>query len=344
MADRKTTRLWLSMGLITMAVSVVTGEVLVRFLSPTEYYYPRYEFSAEYGLIPGKNAVMVEGVPGKFEFRYTVNAMRHRGELITPGASGLPAVVVLGDSYSFGAGVADGEEYPAVMRRRLEGRADVVNLGIEGWGLTQQIRRYVEVGAGYDPGLVILQFSANDPDDNLQNRVTLVENGEFKFVESKNSLNLLKKFLSRSFVQRSQLYNFFRGRASMYFRDRFVQREQARLEAASPDTTGVPVNEAVYVDLLDPFAEMLRAEGRALWLISVEGHLHRYPFITLAVRELAARGDLRYLEVRDWLPGNTSYGSPEGHQWGTPAHKIIGEHLAAEVASALADTDATSSP
>jgi hypothetical protein len=332
------------MGLITMAVIVCLGEVLARFLSPSEYYYPRYEFSAEYGLIPGKNAVMVKGFPGKFEFRYTVNAMRHRGELITPGASGLPAVVVLGDSYSFGAGVSDGEEYSAVMRRRLDGRADVVNLGIEGWGLTQEIRRYYEVGVAYDPALVILQFCANAPDDNLENRVTLVENGEFKFVDSKNSLNILKKFLSRSIVQRSQLYNFFRARASIYLHRRVVRHERSRLEAATHGGATVAPTEAVYVELLEAFVVHLRAEGRALWLISVDGQLHRFPRITSAVRDLEERGDIRYIEVVDWLRGHEPYSSPEGHVWGPRAHKIIGDHLADAVVTSLADSSFAGRP
>lgn len=200
---------WLVTALIGIVAMLGLGEILLGLISPSEYLYPRYQFSAEYGLIPFPNVVMVHGIPRKFEFRYTVNSMNTRGEVVVPHASGLPAVVVLGDSYSFGMGVSDGDEYPAVMRSHLSGRADVVNLGEPGWGLTQEIRRYYDTGAKYDPKIVILQFCANDPDDNLANRVTLVENGRFKFVDSANSLNVMKKYLSRSFLQRTQLYKFF---------------------------------------------------------------------------------------------------------------------------------------
>lgn len=325
--------------LITLVIMLGLGELLARFLSPSEYYYPRYEYSAEYGLIPGKNAVMVKGLPGKYELRYSVNAIRHRGELVTPGASGLPAVVVLGDSYTFGAGVGDGEEYAAVMRRRLEGRADVINLGIEGWGLTQEIRRYAEVGAAYDPIIVILQFCANDPDDNLTNPVTRVENGAFKFVNSTSPLNLQRKLLSQSFVQRSQLYNFFRSRATVYFHKRYVQRAQSRLKATGADSTrGANSAEDVYVELLELLAAQLHAEGRVLWMISVDGQLDRFPRISGVVREQEAQDHLRYIEVRDWLQGSAPYDSPEGHIWGTRAHAIIGEHLAREVSAALPDS------
>ena len=329
-------------ALVAVVIALVAAEILIGVASPTEYLYPRYQFSAQYGLIPFAGVRMVHGIPRRYEFHYTVNAMQSRGDVVQPGASGLPAVVVLGDSYAFGMGVADGEEFPTVMRRVLAGRADVVNLGSPGWGLTQEIRRYHERGAAYDPSIVVLQFCGNDPEDNLSNQVTHIENGKFVFVDSQNSLNLIKKFLSRSFVQRTQLYNFFRTRASVVAQRILVRREAARLQAAAPvDTAGtdaVPVIEKVHVELLTAFAAQMRAERRALWVISVDHQLKDFPHIDAAVRDLDARGDLKYIEVVDWLRGHEPYYSPEGHVWGAPAHQIVGEHLAAEIAAALTDS------
>jgi hypothetical protein len=337
------TGLWLLTVLVTTLIMLVLGEILIGLASPSEYLYPRYEFSAEYGFIPFANVVMVHGIPRQYEFRYTVNSMRSRGQVVEPRASRLPAVVVLGDSYSFGMGVSDGEEYPSVMRHGLLGRADVANLGEPGWGLTQEIRRYYDTGAKYDPRIVVLQFCANDPSDNLANRVTVVENGAFKFVDSANSLNFVKKYLSRSFVQRTQLYNFFRTRASRLVQERMTQHEASKLDQAKPDsakTDVVPGVERVYIDLLEHFATDMHAQGRVLWVISVDHQLDQFPHINAVVHDLDARGELRYFEVTDWLKGHEPYGSPEGHLWGAKAHALIGEHLAAEAAAALADSSA----
>ncbi|HET6462964.1 MAG TPA: SGNH/GDSL hydrolase family protein, partial [Candidatus Krumholzibacteria bacterium] len=238
----------------------------------------------------------------------------------------------------------DGEEYSTIMRRHLTGRADVVNLGEPGWGLTQEIRRYYDTATKYDPKIVVLQFCANDPSDNLANRVTMVENGECKFVDSANSLNSMKKYLSRSFVQRTQLYNFFRTRASRLLLERLTQHEVAKLDAnapASPNADVVPGIERTYIELLEPFAAKLHAQGKQLWVISVDHQLEQFPHINQAVHDLDARGDLRYIEVLDWLHGHEPYASPEGHMWGAPAHDLIGEHLAAEVSAALADSSST---
>jgi hypothetical protein len=84
----------------------------------------------------------------------------------------------------------------------------------------------------------------------------------------------------------------------------------------------------------------VHAEGRSLWFISVDHHLDRFPHIAAAVHDLDSRGELRYIEVVDWLRGHEPYYSPEGHVWGTVGHRIVGEHLASEVAAALADSSA----
>jgi hypothetical protein len=169
----------------------------------------------------------------------------------------------------------------------------------------------------------------------------MVENGDFKFVDSANSLNFMKKYLSRSFVQRTQLYAFFRSRASRLVLRRMSQHQAAKLDATVADsakTDVVPGVERTYIELLDTFAAKLHAEGRQLWVIAVDHQLEQFPHINAAVHDFDGRGELRYLEVADWLQGHEPYGSPEGHLWGATAHELIGEHLAAEVATAVSDS------
>ena len=326
----------LLLGVAGVLVALVLGEFVVWAARPTKYLYPRYQFSPEYGLIPFADVVMVHGLPRKFEYRYTINAYQCRGEVPPPGPQTLPTVLVLGDSNAFGMGVSDGEEFPAVMQRSLAGRCVVVNASAPGWGLTQQIRRYYEFGVRYDPKVVVLQYCSNDPDDNLANRVTMVENGDFVFLESTNSLNWVKKHLSRSFVQRTQLYNFVRALASQALLPARVEREAARLDEAAPagGTDAPPAKERVYIELLDLFARRVHSEGRRLVMISVDRQLELTPHIERTVMDLEARGFLDYVEVMDWLQGRPRYDSPEGHVWGTAAHAIIGQRLSEVVANA----------
>lgn len=348
MKKSRRTRLWLATALVAVVIALVLGELAIRIFSPTEYLSPRYQFSNEYGLLPFANVVMVHGVPGKYEYRYTVNSMRSRGEVVEPGASKLPTVVVLGDSYAFGMGVADGEEFPSVMRRSLAGKAVVANLGSPGWGLTQEIRRYFELGSRYQtPQIVVLQFCANDPDDNFSNPVTRIRDGNFVFVDSDNATNQIKKLMSRSPLQRTQLYNFFRARLSIIADRRIVgkkteEAEKPRADAAA--SSAAPVAETIYAELLTLFAQMLSEKNRELWVISVDNQLGMFPHIESTVRELEASGDLRYLEVTDWLRDYPDHASPEGHMWGTTAHRVIGEELAAQVIAALPGSASAAQP
>lgn len=325
-------------------VALAAGELLIRWVSPVEYLSPRYEFSRGYGLIPYAGVVMEHGRPGHYRFRYTVNSDRYRGPVIDAGADSLPVIVTLGDSYTFGMGTADGNEYPAVMRRALAGRAEVVNLGSPGWGLTQQVRRYAEFGAAFAPDVVVLQFCSNDLEDNLAYRVAVVKGGAIEFQDSQNSLSGPKRLLSRSFLQRTQLYNFLRTRASPFVHGLLARREEARLnqamQPAAADPSGAPPPiQAVYEELLRAFAARLKAEGRALVFISVDHQLEQFPWLAGRVREMHARGELRVVDVTEWLAGMENYGSPEGHVWGEPAHRVIGERLAEVLMPAPAAPD-----
>jgi hypothetical protein len=55
-------------------------------------------------------------------------------------------ILSFGDSNTFGLGVADGEEFSALLNNALGTEASVVNLGVPGWGLTSEIRAYYEFG------------------------------------------------------------------------------------------------------------------------------------------------------------------------------------------------------
>jgi len=283
------------------------------------------------------SVTMEHAYPGKFEFHYTINEDSYRGDHVEP-RSGRPAVLVLGDSNTFGMGVDDGEEYAAVMKRWLSGRCDIVNMGSPGWGLTQQIRRFYDDGLAFEPSAVVLQFSSNDPHDNYENRVTTVENGEFVFHNSEYSLNNIKKILSRSPIQKSQLYNFFRSRASRAVQAWFVARKQAKDEVAPvavAEATQIPVYETFYAELLETFAAKLDSMSIPLIMISVDGQLDNFPHIRETVHTLDQAGALNYLEVLNWLDGMSDYRSAEGHAWGARAHEVIGRELGAYVASEI---------
>jgi lysophospholipase L1-like esterase len=268
---------------------------------------------------------MVHEKAGRWRFVYSINAVSCRGsELPIARHYKLPNIVALGDSYTFGAGVDDGDEYPAVIERRLAGKAEVINLGVGGWGLTQEIRRYYELGALYQPVAVVLQFSANDPLDDLKCPVTEVAGDRFVFHDSHEPLFRLKNILSRSVLQKSQIYNLFRDSVYRLFEARIVERTRSQQRGGrSPNS-----DEAIYVGLLERFVKDLRSGGVRVIFITVNDQLREFPAVQGAVSRLAAAGLLEFHDAAEWLDGMAAEPSPEGHLWGRKAHRIIGEKLA----------------
>ena len=84
-------------------------------------------------------------------------------------------ILVLGDSFTWGYGVADDEIFTEVLETRLAESAaeyEVINSGVSGWGTDQEYLFLVNEGFRYAPDIVVLAFFLlNDPVENVSSRV-----------------------------------------------------------------------------------------------------------------------------------------------------------------------------
>ncbi|MCP3459248.1 SGNH/GDSL hydrolase family protein [Bradyrhizobium sp. CCGUVB23] len=303
-------------------------EVSVRLINPQPELYPRLVHSSRYGTLLPKSATIVQQLPGAWKFVYHTNEYGFRVSM--PPISNRydrPNIVLLGDSYTFGQGVNDGEEFGAVLADKLASKANVVNLGVPGFGLTHEIRVFYEFGRLFEPEVVVLQFCGNDPSDNLYEMVTTLVDGRFDFRtdRSLNSvLSSIKNWLSGSIIQKSAAYNLARNRIYDLWHRRVTESAKETHE-----------QEKFYNELLVAFADDLRRRGIRLILIAVPGQLALFPEILKQVDTLNQQGDLDYLASEIWFDGKTDYGSPEGHLWGVRGHQIVAEHLVDPLRSAV---------
>jgi len=325
-------------NLVGIFIVLAVGEAAVRLVAPQAYMSPRLVASPLYGMAAPTQTDFVNSMPGRWRFRYTSNEYGHRGPAAAIGnADRTPNVVLLGDSYTFGVGVDDGQEYAAVMAAALGDAAQVVNLGSPGWGLTQEMRRFYEFGRVYDPAVVLLQFCENDPGDNIQTPVTYIDGGRiaFRSLDSgayllRRNMQALVRYLGESVLQYSQIYEMFRFGAFEYLRRRF-SRETG--EAGAPELG----QDKTYNTLLEAFAEDLTRRGIKLVFFSVNGEwgIGPHPLIRAKALELQAQGKLVYIDTEPLFDGKTGYESPEGHHWGVGGHKIIGDEMARRVRALL---------
>lgn len=325
-------------NLIGVFVVLACGETAIRIIAPQAHMSPRLVASPLYGMAAPPQTDFVNSKPGHWRFRYSTNEYGHRGPA-APAASayGAPHVVLLGDSYTFGVGVDDGQEYAAVMAAALGDAAKIVNLGSPGWGLTQEIRRFYEFGRVYDPSVVMLQFCENDPGDDVQAPVSYFDGGRIVFRSLSDGEYLLRKnvqalvrYLGESVLQYSQVYEIFRYGVFEFMRRRF---------AGATGGSGAPEIEQdnLYNTLLEAFADDLFRRGIRLVFFSVDGEwgLAPHPLIREKALALQAQGKLLFVDTEPLFVGETGYDSPEGHHWGVSGHKIIGKAMARRIGELL---------
>jgi hypothetical protein len=310
------------MWAIVVVVPLAFLEVFVRIVSPQPECFPRYRASMTYGHVLVPMAEIINQLPGQWRFVYHANEYGYRTPMpVVSNAYNLPHVVVLGDSNTFGIGVNDGEEYCAVLAKMFQGQAEIVNLGVGGFGLTNEIRTFYEFGVLFQPSVVVLQFANNDPDDNLYEKVTTVAGGRFRFHIDRSMGGWLwgvKDWLGGSILQRSAAYNFVRNHAYEYWRERTVAAEATSVQEKKV---------AFYNELLRAFAQDLKRRGILLVLFGVNGHLAEWPGILAEVERLDREELLHYLPSEPWFAGVSNYGTPEGHKWGAKGHAIVAAHL-----------------
>jgi hypothetical protein len=114
------------------------------------------------------------GIGGPDRFSVRLNALGLRGpELPLDRAEDTGRVLVFGDSYVFGVGVAEDELLTTHLARLLAPHfpsgIEVVNLGVAGYSTDQQYLLWQEIGSRLSPDVVILVVCDNDYAGNTEN-------------------------------------------------------------------------------------------------------------------------------------------------------------------------------
>ncbi len=183
---RRKRRRWIGplVVLIALALSLVLGEVAARLFATIRNVGPSFStYDPEYGQRL-KKSFHAERITPEFTMTVTTNAEGFRGPELSVGEAG--SVVFLGDSFTMGYGVSDGEEFPALVRRDLRARLgaaapEVVNAGIGATGNGHWLKFLRSEAARFKPRAVVLQLCSNDFGDNLRERLFgLDETGELR--------------------------------------------------------------------------------------------------------------------------------------------------------------------
>ena len=170
-------------------LALLALELAVRWLGPT--FRPRSlddkrlftRFDPELGWANRADVTAVVSGPG-YVHRATHSAAalrdREHARARTPG---IRRVLVLGDSFVWGLGVADDEIFPRLLALHRS-HIETIAMGTSGYGTDQELLWYSRDGAPYRPDLVVLAlYLPNDARSNLGDRACSRRKPRFELVD-----------------------------------------------------------------------------------------------------------------------------------------------------------------
>jgi lysophospholipase L1-like esterase len=102
------------------------------------------------------------------DIRTNSAGMRAEREYDLARTPGVPRMLLVGDSYTFGWTVSNEEAWGAVLNREYLPGWEVLNYGVPGYGTDQALLAYETLGARYQPDVVVLGFFVRDFFRNLR--------------------------------------------------------------------------------------------------------------------------------------------------------------------------------
>jgi lysophospholipase L1-like esterase len=143
------------------------ARMLRSSIEPTGNQYVFYQFDPLLGWVNQPN---VTGIYRRAEFSYPLvtnrHGMRYR-DVNLVRSEGVYRVAVLGDSFTWGIGVADKDRFTERVETIFQGRVEMLNFGVSGYGPIQyliQLPRILE----FHPDAVLIAFClGNDFQDNV---------------------------------------------------------------------------------------------------------------------------------------------------------------------------------
>ena len=171
--------------LVNMLVFVVVGEGVFRAVDP---------YLARAGLFGDKQtpATMKPGVPVRGTILVTNSQGFRDRERAFVRRDNAPRVLALGDSMTWGAGVSYDETFATLLEQSLNALtagAEVINLGVPGWGPHEELHLLKVYGVDFHPDVILLNFFIgndiqNDRWDDLNLSRILVVGGRSCYLHS----------------------------------------------------------------------------------------------------------------------------------------------------------------
>ena len=151
--------------------AMLMGEVLLRVVyEPPSKELPRfsllnspyYQRDEMLGWLPRANVQGTHVRQRGYTSTFRTNSLGLRDrEHSLENPEGIRRAVVVGDSFSWGYGINDGEIFTDILEKILAG-TEIINLGVTAYGLDQEIAYFKQLGVQFGPEILIVALCQND--------------------------------------------------------------------------------------------------------------------------------------------------------------------------------------
>jgi hypothetical protein len=320
--------------LVSIAFAWGAGEVLLRIVAPGQNT-PIEVYDRLLGWRGRPNLRCVQAEKSfTIEIRQNSEGFRD-DERTVARAEGVPRVLCVGDSYTWGWGVPREAIYTDVLERLMPG-TEFVNAGVPGYNTVQCLVYTEERGFAYEPDVVVYQAAENDVDGNIPEmrqsvwacpNATLAADGKLSIGDSPvPSLSLWHRFLDRT-TTASRLAYFLNKYRVRFWRWWHKHHETPEVEAVLE--TGEPVDYPfrVFVALLDRMERECVARGvRLIVLVDFDLSEDEAAYLAQYAPDVEAPPVRAYLLEREATEGVPAIIADDGH-WTVDAHQWIAEYV-----------------
>ena len=148
---------------IPFAVAAVAGELIVRWAAPQNLSGTWLTVGPQ-GLILNEAGARARHQLGGRVVSYRINALHQRGP---EAADGVPRVLVLGDSFTFGWLLEEADSAPSILQSLADRdsggwRLAFLNASTGGWGMASYLAYLEAFGDAIDPIAVVVFLNATD--------------------------------------------------------------------------------------------------------------------------------------------------------------------------------------
>lgn len=165
----------------TLALLLPLAEIVVRFVRPqtlpSQSFIRGFVLKGMYVADEKTGFRLAPGFHGRIErggvvTEFTTNSLGLRDDEIGPKQPERVRIVALGDSFTWGWGAAQGEEWISIVEKALNEKAgrdtvECINAGVNAYGTENELELLREIGPELLPDLVLVGFFANDYTDNV---------------------------------------------------------------------------------------------------------------------------------------------------------------------------------